>query len=397
MTKRRERGTAKVRYVRTYVSTQLDTLPCIDGEPRTGTQCGGAGWGRINGSALAPSLASTETPGRGRYVRMGGKRCIDTYGAVHRQAGPILLSLFVILGTAEGFAQSYPHKAVRIVAAEPGGIIDFAARLIAPAIAGPLGQPVIVDNRGSGTMQIEIVTKAPPDGYTLLIAGGALWAEALLRNTPFDPLRSLTPVSLITRSPNMVAVHPSLAVNSIKELVAAAKAKPGVLNYASSTSGTSSHLAAELFKSIAGIDVVRIPYKGTAAALNALVGGQVQFMFPNASAEPHRRSGRIKALAVTSAEPSALFPGLPSVAASLPGYESVSVLEFCAPANTPPAIVKRLSEEIARALQRPDVKEKLASSGAEAVGSTPEQLAEVIRTETARLRKLIADTGMRAE
>jgi len=301
------------------------------------------------------------------------------------------------LGTAESVAQAYPHKPVRIVAAEPGGIMDFAARLIALAIAGPLGQPVIVDNRGSGTMQIEIVTKAPPDGYTLLIAGGALWAEALLRNTPFDPLRSLAPVSLITRSPNMVAVHPSLAVNSIKELVAAAKAKPGVLNYASSTSGTSSHLAGELFKSIAGIDVVRIPYKGTAAALNALVGGQVQLMFPNAGAEPHRRSGRIKALAVTSAEPSALFPGLPSVSASLPGYESVSVLEICAPANTPPAIVKRLSEEIARALQRQDVKEKLASSGAEAVGSTPEQLAEVIRTETARLRKLIADTGMRAE
>lgn len=312
----------------------------------------------------------------------------------------IVTMLFAVAGVSSStavFGQNYPHKPVRFVAAEAGGIIDFAARLIAPAISVPLGQPVIVDNRGSGTMQVEIVGKAPPDGYTLLIAGGALWAEPILRNTPYDPLHNLSPVTLITRSPNLVAVHPTLPVNSIKELVALAKARPGVLNYASSTTGTSSHLAAELFKNIAGVDIVRIPYKGTAAGLNALIGGQVQVMFPNAGAEPHRKSGRIKGLAVTSGEPSALFPDLPTVAASLPGYESVSVLAIFAPAKTPASIVRRLNQEIVRVLNRADVKQKFSNTGAEVVGSSPEQLAVAVKSEMARLSKLIRDAGIRAD
>ena len=304
--------------------------------------------------------------------------------------------LALVLHIGEAFAQSYPNKPIRFVTAEAGGILDFAARLIAQEISPALGQPVIVENRGTKPM-IEIVVRAPADGHTVLFTGGALWAEPLLNGKAYDPLKELAPITLATRAPNLVAVNASLPVNTIKELIALAKSKPGVLNYSSSTAGTSSHLAGELFKSMAGVNIVRIPYKGTAAALNALIGGEVQLMFPNSGAEPQRRAGKIKGLAVTSAQASALFPGLPPVAASLPGYESVSVLAVFAPVKTPAKIISRLNEEIVRALGKTDVKEKFFNTGTEAVGSSPEQLAAAAKTEMARLTKLVKDANIRPE
>jgi tripartite-type tricarboxylate transporter receptor subunit TctC len=242
-----------------------------------------------------------------------------------------------------------------------------------------------------------IAAKAVPDGHTLLGSGGALWAEPIMKHESYDPLQYFAPVTIATRSPNVVVVHPSLPANSIKDLIAMAKAKPGVLNYGSSTAGTSSHLAAELFKNMASVDIMRIGYKGTGAALNALIGGEVQVMFSNAGAEPHRRAGKIKGLAVTSAEPSALFPGLPTVAATVPGYESVSIIAIFAPVKTPPGAVSRLNQEIVRILQRSDIKEKFLNTGAEAVGSTAAQLGNAVRSESARLAKLIKDANIRAE
>ena len=315
---------------------------------------------------------------------------------ISRFAILISIALNIIMNVGAAFSQDYPNKPIRFVTAEAGGILDFSARLIAQEISPALGQPVIVENRGTKPM-IEIVARAPADGHTVLFTGGALWAEPLLNGKTYDPLKELSPITLATRSPNLVAVHNSLPVTTIKELIALARSKPGVLNYSSSTAGTSSHLAGELFKSLAGVNIVRIPYKGTAAALNALIGGEVQLMFPNSGAEPQRRAGKIKGLAVTSAEPSALFPGLPPVAASLPGYESVSVIGVFAPVKTPARIINRLNQEIVRALGKTDVKEKFFNTGTETVGSSPEHLATAAKAEMARLSKLVKDANIRPD
>jgi tripartite-type tricarboxylate transporter receptor subunit TctC len=297
-------------------------------------------------------------------------------------------------------AENYPTKPIRFITTEVGGGSDLAARLIAQGIAGPLGHPVIVENRGGGaTISGEIVAKATPDGYTLLIGAGALWIGSLLRKTPYDTLRDFAPISLAISTPNILITHPSVA-NSVKELVALAKSKPGQLNYGSGGSGASSHLAAELFKSMAGINMVRIPYKGSGLAVNAVIANEVQLMFPNASlAIPHVKSGRLKALGVTSADPSSVFPGVPTVAASgLPGYESVLYTGLFAPAKTPPTIIKRLHQDTARYLKTQEVKELfLKTGGSDVVASTPEQFTARIKSEVVRLGKLIKDVGITAE
>jgi tripartite-type tricarboxylate transporter receptor subunit TctC len=194
-------------------------------------------------------------------------------------------------------------------------------------------------------------------------------------------------------------VHPALPVNSIKELIALAKAKPGALNYASGGVGTTPHLAAELFKAMAGVNIVHIPYKGAGPAISDLIGGQVQLMFPNAAAVgPHLKSGKLRALAVTSSQPTALVPGLPTVAASgLPGFSSVLIVGMFVPAKTPATLINRLNQEIVRVLNNPEVKEKLFNTGSDVVGSSPEQFAAAIKSEVARLGKVIKDVGIKAE
>ncbi len=296
-------------------------------------------------------------------------------------------------------AQDYPGKPIRIISSEPGGGSDISARMIAQGATPALGQQVIVENR-AGIIAVETVAKAAPDGYTLLLYGSVIWIEPLMRaNVPWDALRDFAPITPATRSPNMVVIHPSLSVQSVKELIGLATSRPGDLNYGSAGSGATSHLAAELFRSMTGTNIVRVAYRGNGPAMSDLIGGQLQLMFPTVGEiTPHLKSGRVRALAVTTAQPSPLAPGVPTVAESgLPGYESASILGVLAPAKTPATIVNRLNQEFVQVLNRPDAKSKFFNIGLETVGSSPEQFIATIKAETAKWGKVIRDAGIRKD
>jgi len=308
----------------------------------------------------------------------------------------LFVSALVAGSGANGAARPYPEKPVRIVTSEPGSGNDLTSRILAHELTISVGQNFIVDNRG--IMAGEIAAKSPPDGYNLVCYGSPLWLAPFLRSSvAYDPVRNLTPVILATTSPNIVVVHPAVAVKSIHELVAAATARPGELNYASGSAGSSSHLAGELFKSMAQVDILRVAYRGTGPALNALLAAQVHIMFSiAASALPFIQTGKLKGLAVTSAKRSALAPGLPTVAESgLPGYEATSIQGIFAAGGTPAAVVHLLNSEMKRALQKPEIKARLFNSGVETVGSTPEELRVTVKTEMDKLGKLIVEKGIR--
>ncbi len=314
------------------------------------------------------------------------------------------IGLLPVIALAPGVAssQSYPTKPIRMVTGEPGGMGDFAARVLAQIMTSSMGQQVVVENRGSagGVIAGATVARAAPDGYTLLSYGSAIWIAPLLQDkVPYDPVKDFAPITLTVSTPNMVVVHPSLAVRSIPELIAVAKSRPGELSYASGITGASSHLAAELFKSMAQVDIVRVPYKGNGPALMAVSAGETQLSFANgAAALPHVRAGRLKALAVTSAQPSALLPELPTVAASgVPEYESVSVIGVLAPARTQAPLIARLNREITTGLRKPDVKERLFAAGAEVVASSADEFAAAIRSEMARLGTVIKKARIAAD
>ena len=298
------------------------------------------------------------------------------------------------LGLASG--QDYPNKPIRIITNGPGGNNDFIARLIAQGISGPLGQPVVVVDQPSGSIPMETVVKAPPDGYTLLVNGTPLWILPLIRNNvPWDPIKDFSPITLVVNSPNVLVVHPSLPAKSVNELIALAKARPGELNYASVGPGSGAHLAAELFKSLTGVNIVHIPYKTAAQVINDLIGGQVQLTFAVvAAATSHIKSGRLRALAITSAQPSALFPGLPTVAATVPGYEAAGMSGLFAPAKTPEAIISRLNQEAVRFLKTAQAREQLFNNTLEAVGSSPEEFSIKIKSEMTKLGKVIRDADI---
>ncbi len=304
----------------------------------------------------------------------------------------------MISGCSVVSAQDYPSKPIRIVTADPGGSNDFLSRVIAQGIAEPMGQQVIVDNRASALVA-GLVAKSMPDGYTLLVTTGIVWILPFLQTTSYDPVHDLAPITLAVSSPNILAVHPGVAVNSVQALIALAKTKPGELNYGSGATGSTSHLGAELFKAMAGVNIVRIPYKGAGPAVNGLIGGQVQMMVASSSSvAPHIKSGRLKALAVTSLQPSEMFPDLPTVSASgLPGFDAASMIGMFAPAKTPTAIVNRLHLEIVKTLNRPDTRAKLFIAGMEILGSSPAQSAATIKADMARMGKVIKDAGIRAE
>jgi len=315
---------------------------------------------------------------------------------------PGFTTAFIALAMAgmTASAQNYPSRPIRLVTAEPGGGNDFAARLIVQGLGGSLGQPVIVDNRGGagGLIAVNVALKAQPDGHTLLLYANNVWIIPLLRRSaPYDAVRDFVPITSAAKAPNAVVVHPSLPVKSIGQLIALAKARPGELNYGSGGNGSSTHLAVELFKSMAGVDIVRVVFKGNAPAQNALFSGEVQLMIaPVGSLASHLNSARLRALAVTSAQPSPLLPGLPTMAASgLPGYESMQIYGVFAPAKTPAAIVERVSGEIVRVVQRPDVRDKFLAAGVEPVGSTPQELATTMKSEIVRIGKVIKDAGIR--
>jgi tripartite-type tricarboxylate transporter receptor subunit TctC len=313
-------------------------------------------------------------------------------------AGRVSLLAAAIL-TAPAAAQTFPERPLRIVTSQAGGGNDVQARAIARELTAALGQQVIVDNRASGVIPGDIVARATPDGYTLLFYNNALWTGPLMQKTPYDPVRDFASVTTATIAPNVLVVNSGLPVSSVQQLITLAGSKPGQLNYASSGLGASNHLAAELFKFMAGVDIVRIGYKGASAGLNDVIAGQVQVMFPTAGAViPLLKLGRVKALAVTSLERSKVVPELPTVAASgLPGYESLAIYGVFAPSGTPPAIVDRLNKEIVRVLASPEVKNLFFRLGMETVGSTPAQLAAKVKDEMSRLGKVIKAAGIAAQ
>ncbi len=306
----------------------------------------------------------------------------------------------VALGTSTAVGQNYPGKLIRIVTTSAGSGAEFASRLIAQAIAGPLGQPVIVDGRPVGVIPGQVVSQSPPDGYTLLYSSSSLWLGVLLRkSTPYDPLQDFQPITQTLRQTGLLVVHPALPVRSVKELVALAKARPGELNYASGSTGSLPHLAAELFQSMADVKVQRIDYKGGGPAITDLIAGRVQLMFGLTSLlSPHVKAGKLRALGVTSAQPTELAPGmLPLAASGLPGFQSLSLAGMFVPAKTPRAIVARLNQEIVRALFSPELKDRFLADGSEPVGGSPEQFEAVIKAEMETVAKLVKERGIRID
>jgi tripartite-type tricarboxylate transporter receptor subunit TctC len=292
--------------------------------------------------------------------------------------------------------QAYPTRPVRVITAEVGGGSDVAARIFAQALTPRLGQQAVVDNRG--TLAAVLVARAQPDGYTLLFWGTNVWLTPLMRPSEWDPVRDLAPITQAVSSPNVLVLHPSVAVSTVSDLLALMKARPGQLNCATATAGATSQLAAELFRSMTGANFARIPYKGNGPAINGLLVGETQLMFGTAgSVSGHIKSGRLKAIAVTTTRASALFPNLPTVAATVPGYESTGSWGLFAPIKTPPALIRKLNQESVEALRQNDVREKFAGMGVETVGGTPEQFSSMIKSEIARMGKVIKDAGIRDE
>ena len=309
-----------------------------------------------------------------------------------------ICALAIALSAGAATAQTFPIKPVRIVTSEPGGANDIAARLIAPGLTSALGQQVLVDNRPAGVVPGQIVAKAAPDGHTLLITTSLLWILPLMQTAPFEPARDFAPVTHIASQPNILVTHPSLPVKAVRELIALAKARPGELDYASGALGSSSHLAAELFKSMAGVTIVRVPYRGAGPAVLGLVSGQAQVMFGSASSVRPHIPARMRALAVTSASRSTVFPELPTIAESgVSGYQTVTPLVLFAPAGTPAPIVSRLHSEIVQILQQTAVKERFLASGVEVVASSPAELGAMMKIDVARMSKVIKSAGIKAE
>jgi tripartite-type tricarboxylate transporter receptor subunit TctC len=317
----------------------------------------------------------------------------------------LTILLLCAWGTA-AHAQSsgtWPQRPVRIVVPQsPGASTDLTARLIAQKLTTALGQTVLVDNRaGAGSViGTEVVAKATPDGHTLLVVASSLTLNPTLhKNLAYDPVRDFAPITQLSSFPNMITVHPTLPVKTVKDLVALAKAKPGTLNYGSSGTATGTHLSAELFKYMTGIEMVHVPYKGGGAAIPALLGGQVHLGFPTlATVLSHVRAGKLRAVAVTTAKRSPVLPEVPTIAESgVPGYDHGPWNGFLAPAGTPRAIVARLNEETVRILHSSDTKAVFLAEGAEPVGSKPEEFAAVIKSEIAKWAKVIKAAGITAD
>ena len=298
---------------------------------------------------------------------------------------------------------AWPTRPVRLVVPFPaGGFSDLLVRVMTPRLTERLGQPVVVDNRpgASGNIGADIVAKAPADGYVLLANSGNFASNAaLFTKLPFDSIRDFAPVTLLAETPLLIVVHPSLPVKSIRELVALAKSRPGDLNYASSGVGTTGHLAAELLKSMAQINMVHIAYKGSGPNMTAVLSGEAVVTFPNMPAAVlHVRNGRLRALAVTSARRSQLMKELPTVAeAGYPGYDLAGWLGVAAPAGTPPEIIKRLHADFVAVVSVPEVRAKFVEQGADPVGSTPAEFGRYVESQIARLRKIGTTAGVKPE
>lgn len=312
-------------------------------------------------------------------------------------AGMVICCATAVMA-APASGQNFPSRPMRLLTTVAGGSADFATRVAAQGLSERLGQPAVVDNRGGSTViAAQIVINAAPDGYTLYGATTSVWILPLLQKVPYDPIRDFEPVALTTVSPSVLAVHPSVSANSLKELIALAKAAPGKLNIGSGVAGSTTYLSSHLFKEMANVDVVSVPYTGAALALNAAIAGEVQVIAISAtSAMPLAKAGRLRTLAVASAKPSALAPGVPTAAeAGLPGYESGVVNGVLAPAKTPVAIIQRLSQAMLDYLNKPETKERLFKAGMEVVGGGPQEFSAKMKSETAKWSGIIKKADLR--
>lgn len=318
---------------------------------------------------------------------------------------PLFFALAAALVCANAVAQGYPSRPMRlIVPYPPGGPLDIMARAIGQKLTEAWSQPVVVDNRAGagGNIGADLVAKSPADGYTLLMGAVATHAinPSLYAKVPYDPVKDFAPVALVAQVPNILVVNPSVPARTVPELIELARARPGYLNFGSGSTGSTGHLAGELFNTMAGVKMVHIPYKGGAPAMADLLAGQVQLMFDNlANALPHVKAGKLRALAVTTLARSPAVPDLPTIAESgLPGFDLTTWFGIMVPAGTPPDIVTRLNTEIVRALNAKDMRERLEKMGAEVpADNTPEHFAAFIRSEAAKYAKVVRQSGAKVE
>lgn len=319
-------------------------------------------------------------------------------------AAACLIAVALALSARVAAAQTYPNKPIRVVLPfPPGGGTDALARIIAPKLGENLGQPLVIDNRpgATGNIAAEIVAKAAPDGYTLALTFANILTanKSLYAKLPFDPLRDFAPITQLGTAQFILVVHPSVPAKSVSELVALAKAKPRSLNYASSGKGGPLHLAAEMFKSRAGVDIVHVPYKGGGPAAAAVLSGETQMLFGSvASTMPHVKAGKLRALAVTGLQRSRIAAELPTLDESgFPGFNVTGWDALLAPAGTPRAVIDRVHGETVKVLRLPEIRELFNKVGYEVTGTTPEQLAQIIRSESALWAKVIKDANIRAD
>jgi tripartite-type tricarboxylate transporter receptor subunit TctC len=309
----------------------------------------------------------------------------------------------VLLAQASVASSQYPERPVRVIVTFPaGGGTDIVARMIFQKVAERTGGSYVIDNRGGagGTIGTEQAAKAPADGYTIVVVSGSHTINpALYKKLAYDAARDFAPISMLVSGPGVLVVHPSLPARSVKELIAVAKSRPGEILYASPGNGTPPHLAAELFKSMAGVNIVHVPYKGNAQAMTDLIAGQESLSFPTGpSAMPHVQAKRLRALGVTTSKRAAGLPDIPTIAeAGLPGYDASSWYGVLAPAGAPPAIVTKLQSEIHTALRAPDIVDKLLAQGLEPAPNTPDEFARFIAAELAKWNRVIAAAGVKVE
>jgi tripartite-type tricarboxylate transporter receptor subunit TctC len=309
-----------------------------------------------------------------------------------------------VLALATSVCGAFPEKPLRfVIGFTPGGPSDILARAVGQKLAERWGQQVVIENRpgAGGNLAAEAVAKSSPDGYTWLLGNNSILAtnQSLYRKLPYDPVKDFAPVALVAVQPNILVVHPSLPTSSVGELVALAKQSPGKLNYASSGAGAAAHLAGELFKTMAGVDIVHVPYKGAQPALTDLIAGQVQLMFAtSASAIPYMKAGRLRALAVTTAQRSPSVPELPTISeAGLAGFEATTWHGVVVPAATPAPLVQRLNQDLNLVLGEKELKERLAGLGAEVLTGSPRDFADYIAREIPKWTKVVKDSGARAD
>jgi len=312
----------------------------------------------------------------------------------------LLISLFSV---SQAYAQIYPGKPIRLVLPyPPGGGTDVIARPLAQKLTESLGQQVIVDNRGGagGNIGMEFVARSPADGYTLLFALTAQYAvnPSLYPKLPYDPVRDYAPISLLANAPYLLVVHPSVPAKSVAELIALMKARPGQLAYSSSGNGSGAHLAGEMLRSLAHVEITHVPYKGAGPAMPDLIAGQVQLSFVTyTAAGPHIKTGRLHVLGVTTAKRSPTLPDLPAIAETVPGYDSAVWYGFAAPAGTPPDIIARLNSEVLRVLASSDFRSRITLEAVAPIGSTPEEFGNFIKSEIVRWAKVVKDSDAKVD